>query len=188
MISTEFQALIFAGTPESWASDFCMVEMEAAQARSAPIFVLRVCGPIPAHQAGRLWLELEDLREPAFSSLMERLGSAIRDRVEFVARVRQMVRTADPLESAEAARDLAVVTRPVILSENADVLARHFGAVQNAQLQYWLARAIGRAATPQALGILQELKKSSPGRFALTGVEEAIEAFETRVDLKEDFQ
>ena len=181
VMSVEFECVIFVASELSWGTKYCQLELETADFRSAPIFVLRIQGKIPEAFQERLRLEPEALSESRFIEEMEKLALAIRERVTFVRRIRSIRSVRDPIESADAAREIRVTTRPAILAEHVKLLASEFQGSRNDQYRYWFAHALGRAGTPEARRILTKLQEFSVGPFARLGIAEAIEDFQEKL-------
>jgi hypothetical protein len=174
MQTFDIETLIFLSSPESVASAPCQVELKSAERQGIPIFVIHLEGALPNELRKRSYWKLPPLDSSVFDLGVGELAKSIHSRVAFTRQIRALGADNYFHEMINVARTIATEVDRTILAEFAYQLARKYSDVPDPTTRFWIALALGKADTPQAAKLLDELPKQDHP-LALEGIRQAQE-------------
>jgi hypothetical protein len=174
MRTFDFDAFVFLSSPDSLASPNVQLELETAKYRAVPLFLVRMEGQVPAELRQRQYWTPPAIGDPAFAASIGDLGAAIRARVSCQRDIQLLHSDAVLYEMQEAAQRIALHADRSVVAEHAATLAQRYPRLSDPTTRYWIAIALGRVGTPQAVELLNGLPKHDHP-YALEGVRQALE-------------
>jgi hypothetical protein len=174
MQTFKIEALIFLCEPASLASGPVQLERKSAARQGLPIFTIHLKGEVPAALKKRSYWRMPSVDSPAFALGVNEMAKSIQTRVAFNRKIHLLHSGNYIHETVDVARGIAMDEDRTILAEFACELARRYRKIPDPTTRYWIALALGRANTPQAVALLEKLPKGDHP-LELEGIQEARE-------------
>ena len=174
MQTFNIEAVVFLCEPAGLASSPVHLELESASRQALPIFTIQLEGDLPPSLKKRSWWRMPSIDEPTFATQAGEMAESIRQRVLFNRKMRELHPTNYFIAMSEVAKDVATNEERTILAEFAGELATRYRKISDPTTRYWIAIALGRADTPDAARLLDQLP---PANHPLEeeGIREALE-------------
>ena len=161
MQTFDIEAVLLLLEPLSLSSKPVQLELESASRQGLPIFVAHVEGEVPETFKTRSFWHVPPLDSQHFSPEAAMLAEPIRRRVLFNRKIRSLNPDEYFHAMSEVAKEIAMEENRTIIAEFACELARRYCRVSDPTTRYWLAIALGRADTPEAMRLLDALPNPS---------------------------
>jgi hypothetical protein len=168
------EAVVFLSEVASLASEYVQQELESASRQGLPVFTILLEGELPASWKKRSWWRMPPTDDPAFATQAGALAESIRRRVLFNRKIRELNSTNYFIAMSEVAKDIAANEERTILAEFAEELAKRYREVLDPTTRYWIAISLGRADTPEAVRLIEELPPANHP-LEVEGIREARE-------------
>jgi hypothetical protein len=172
-----FDAVLFLFCFESWASTWCRKELEVAQCRGVPIFIVCLCGTLPPELlSGRIVIDFQWPPTGDFEKELCQLARTIRHRGELR---RQILRAIDVNSTAKDQRDAAIKVEDeedvAAVAEFIPLLDKHYNLKVDPAARASLARALAQTRSSHTVPVLQKWLAVEDHPFCKDAIYDALE-------------
>lgn len=168
-----FHALLFLSCRETCESEWCQRELEAAEFREAPIFVIRWSGDVPERFAGKLVLDRLALGPSQLETKLNELAQNVHVRGTIFKRIRLLGPESPPDVTRHVAQELADEKDHTAVAEFIGLIDKTYTQDLDPTARYHLAEALGKTGTAAADEVLELWQQSETHKLPEEGIREA---------------